>query len=413
MLRYRPCFLLLLVVLSPVSSPLFAQGTAEDYERSSKLYARTRNKVFHDRVVPHWLADNRRFWYRNDLPGGKREYILVDATTGEPDRAFDGARLAAALSRETQTEQKGESLNLDDLDFSSDGKEMRFRMGEKSWKCNLQTYKLTADPKPGAFPKAARPERDSERRRQGGQSPRITSPDNKWSVFLKENNLYVRDKASGKEHVLSEDGAADDSYSDRVIWSPDSKKLVALRSKKGQEHKVYLIESSPRFQLQPRLQSFDYYKPGDRIPITKPHLFDVTAHKEIPVKDELFPTPWPFGDFDVRWSPDSKRFTFVYNQRGHQVLRVIAVDAESGDARAIIDEQSKTFIDYAHKFFAHYLDSTNEMIWMSERDGWNHLYLIDAVKGRVKKQITQGPWVVRGVDRVDEQTREIWFRAGG
>ena len=50
---------------------------------------------------------------------------------------------------------------------------------------------------------------------------------------------------------------------------------------------------------------------------------------------------------------------------------------------------------------------------MSERDGWNHLYLYDAKTGQVKNQITKGPWVVRGVDRVDEAKRQIWFRAGG
>ncbi|MDP6556853.1 MAG: prolyl oligopeptidase family serine peptidase, partial [Pirellulaceae bacterium] len=52
-------------------------------------------------------------------------------------------------------------------------------------------------------------------------------------------------------------------------------------------------------------------------------------------------------------------------------------------------------------------------IWMSERDGWNHLYLIDSRTGDVKNQITQGHWIVRGVDHVDDQERKIWFRAGG
>src|SRR5262245_63696549 len=50
---------------------------------------------------------------------------------------------------------------------------------------------------------------------------------------------------------------------------------------------------------------------------------------------------------------------------------------------------------------------------MSVRDGWNHLYLYDAQDGKVKNQITRGPWVVRGVDFVDTAKRQIWFRAGG
>ena len=50
---------------------------------------------------------------------------------------------------------------------------------------------------------------------------------------------------------------------------------------------------------------------------------------------------------------------------------------------------------------------------MSERDGWNHLYLYDGVTGRVKNQITKGEWVVRGVDSVDVAKRQIYFRASG
>ncbi|MBM3496031.1 MAG: S9 family peptidase, partial [Armatimonadetes bacterium] len=123
------------------------------------------------------------------------------------------------------------------------------------------------------------------------------------------------------------------------------------------------------------------------------------------------PNPWDIGE--LRWEPDGKRVTFAYNQRGHQVLRIVAVDAATGQASAIVDEQSKTFIDYAGKRFVHYADATGEIVWMSERDGWNHLYLYDSRTGAVVNQITKGEWVVRGVERVDEAKRQIWLRLGG
>ena len=50
---------------------------------------------------------------------------------------------------------------------------------------------------------------------------------------------------------------------------------------------------------------------------------------------------------------------------------------------------------------------------MSERDGWNHLYLYDGTTGAVKNQITKGDWPVRGVAKVDEEKRQIWFSASG
>jgi dipeptidyl aminopeptidase/acylaminoacyl peptidase len=140
-------------------------------------------------------------------------------------------------------------------------------------------------------------------------------------------------------------------------------------------------------------------------------LFDVSARKEIPVSDELFPNPWTISN--LYWLEDSSQFNFFYNQRGHQVLRVIGVDAQSGKARAIIDEQSKTFIDYSAKFFLHRIAATHELIWMSERDGWNHLYLYDEITGKVKNQITKGEWVVRDDGFVDEAKRQISFKACG
>jgi dipeptidyl-peptidase 4 len=237
------------------------------------------------------------------------------------------------------------------------------------------------------------------------------SPDGQWTVFVKDYNLYLRSRKSGAESALTNDARADDAYGAAFFWSPDSRKLVASRRKTFPTRKVYLIESSPRDQLQPKLHSFPYAKPGDNIPYVKPHLFDIEKRREIPVRDDLFANPWEIRD--IRWQRDGKRFTFLFNQRGHQVLRVIGVDAGSGQAVPLVDEQSKTFIDYAHKNFHDYQDDTGELIWMSERDGWNHLYLYDLQTGKVKNQITRGNWPVFGVDRIDAKRRQIWFRAGG
>ena len=149
----------------------------------------------------------------------------------------------------------------------------------------------------------------------------------------------MKNLENGEEFPLSKEGTAEDGYGDQFFWSPDSKKVVAVRTKKGQERKVYFIESSPPDQIQPRLHSHNYLKPGDRIDQDKPQLFDLAAKKRIEVSDELFSNPWSITD--IRWSPDSSRFTFLYNQRGHQVMRIVAVDAKSGAARAIVDEQSQ------------------------------------------------------------------------
>ncbi len=260
-----------------------------------------------------------------------------------------------------------------------------------------------------------------------------TSPDGKWAAVVRGDNLFLRNSTDGNAEQLTYDADPNDTYArdeefernvnmeydahdaaaptPEVYWSPDSKHLVAMRLKPGTQRRVYEVESSPEDQLQPKLISYPYLKPGDQVPVSKPHLFDVAAKKEIPVSDALFPNPWSIDN--VRWDPDSSRFTLLYNQRSHQALRVLAVDAQTGAVKPVIDEESKTFIDYSGKFFSEYLDDTGEIIWMSERDGWNHLYLYDAKTGAVKNQITKGDWVVRSVDFVDRTNRQIWFQAGG
>jgi len=270
-------------------------------------------------------------------------------------------------------------------------------------------------------------------RADSGRPPPQTSPNGRWGIVLHGDNLFLTDLKSGEEQQLTYDANPNSTYRrdsefergvdgdydaqdapetmPEVYWSPDSRYVIAMRLQPGTVRKVYEVQSSPPDQLQPKIISYPYLKPGDQVPITKPHLFDVKTKREIPVNDALFANPWSITE--VRWERDSKRFTFVFNQRGHQVLRVLAVDAHSGVVHPLIDEKSKTFIDYSGKYFCDYLDVTHEIIWMSERDGWNHLYLYDSTTGQVENQITRGEWVVRNVDYVDEKNRQIWFQAGG
>jgi dipeptidyl aminopeptidase/acylaminoacyl peptidase len=235
-------------------------------------------------------------------------------------------------------------------------------------------------------------------------------PETKWTAFIKDHNVWLRDKKSGEEWQLTTNGREDNAYG-RTIWSPDGTRLVAIRTRAGGDRRVTIVESSPRDQLQPRTMTYAYLKPGDRIPQDRPYLFDPEKKKEIPVDNALFDNPWSITNH--HWSPDSKRFYFLYNQRGHGVMRVIALDAATGKAEAVVNEECKTFFDYNSKLYLRYLDETGELLWMSERSGWNHLYRIDLATGRVKNPITSGEWVVRGVDQFDEKTGELTLRVLG
>ncbi len=401
---------LLLLPLGMVASAA-GQDVREDYARADRLRERSQNKVFRDRITPHWFANNDRLWYRLDLPGGAREFVAVDATQGERKPAFDHARLAAALSKAAKKEYPADRLPFDFVQFEDDGM-VRFEADGKGW-----AYDPAADVVAEAEAPKRPPEEAPPGRNRGEFRPRQSSrrgndsPDGKFTVFVKDRDLYLRDRESKEETLLGDDGSEGDAYDGPVFWSPDSKKVVAMRTAKGDERKVYLVESSPKDQLQPKLSSYDYLKPGDKVAVSKPHLFDVESKKPVPISDALFANPWSIEE--ARWSPDSSRFTFLFNQRGHQVLRLVAVDATSGEAKALIEENFPTFVDYSNKTYIQFFDKTDEILWMSERDGWNHLYLFDSRTGAVKNRITRGDWLIRAIDRVDEETRQVWFRALG
>jgi dipeptidyl aminopeptidase/acylaminoacyl peptidase len=258
-----------------------------------------------------------------------------------------------------------------------------------------------------------------------------SSLDGKWDALIENYNVFLKPVGSTEPATpLSFDGSEGNHYTfQSIAWSPDSRHLVAYHTRPGYDRQINYVQSSPADQVQPKHFTTatlpnaaiggQYRKPGDTVDIAYPALFDIATHKEIEIDHKLFPNA-----YDITapvWWKDSRAFTFEYNQRGHQVYRVLEVDASNGEARALIDEQSKTFIYYnqlgaglsAGRRYRHNLNDGKEIVWASERDGWEHLYLYDGVTGKVKNQITKGEWIVRNVVNVDETNRQITFEAGG
>lgn len=237
------------------------------------------------------------------------------------------------------------------------------------------------------------------------------SPDGKWRSYIRDRNVFVEPATGGAAIPLSSSGTESDGFTGPLQWSPDSRKLVAFRVKSVKTRQIHMVQSSPPDQVQPVLKTIDYAKPGDEIAQPFPHLFDIDGQREIELNHELFANPWDISH--LAWAADSSEFSFVFNQRGHQVMRIVGIRADSGSARTIFEDVTKTFIDYSQKFFIRNLPETREILWASERDGNNHLYLLDAVSGSIKHQITKGYWNVRDVVEVDEAKRQLLLKIVG
>ena len=407
-----------LLVLLPARA--HAQGTAADYRRAEELRDRLDGLVVGVAGPPNWIGTSNRFWYRRTVTGG-HEYMLVDAETLEKRPAFDHERLARALSAATDTGYTALSLPFGQagFEFVDDEAAITFELRDAPWRCTLAAeYACARDTARPRQEERSRPQQWSGRRAgapedDARQDP-VRSPDGKLEAYIRNHNVWVRTVGADPDdgRPLSMDGSEGDAYRHwSIVWSPDSKKLAAYRVRPGYRRMIHFIESSPRDQIQPKYSNRFYLKPGDALDVSRPVLFHVDTGEQFVVDDALFPNAYSMSR--LVWREDGRAFTFEYNERGHQVFRVIEVDAATGKPRALIDERMPTFIDYSSKRYRFDIADGREIIWRSERDGWSHLYLYDGITGRVKNQITRGRWVVRGVDTVDVEKRQIWFRASG
>jgi dipeptidyl aminopeptidase/acylaminoacyl peptidase len=399
----------ILIVATALLIPrwVVAQGTLADYRRAASVERRLGGLAVGVADAPTWIGATGRFWYRRSVAGG-HEFVVVDAATQQKQPAFDHERLAAALSAATGERYTAKTLPFRTFAYTDSGGGAAIDVDAR-WRCKRDGACTRRDP--------PRPTPDS-------QPPFRVSPDGRTEAFIQNYNVAVRPAGKGgggASRMLSYDGSEGDAYQlGSIRWSPDSKKLVAYRRRPGYRRMVYFVLSSPAGQLQPKLDSMFYRKPGDVLDTYRPVLFDVAAGRATEIDNTLFPNPYQISS--AEWRADSRAFTFEYNQRGHQVYRIVEIEAETGKARAVISEEVPTFFNYrtirpdafdAGKKFRFDVDDGREVIWMSERDGWNHLFLYNGVTGRVKNQITKGKWVVRAVDSVDAAHRQIWFQASG
>ncbi len=454
-----------------ITASAFAQGTKADYERAASLAKRTEGKVYRSRVEPHWLPGGDSFWYRVEIAPGKSENVFVDCVKGErragyeppadagKPAALDAPRASRASDEQTQitfiNKTEGDALCWWISTGGGRKKYATLKPGERFeqhtfaghvWVVEtgdgrrLDVFEAQAGGGEAVIDGSRKDAKaPSEEKRGDGKNaqPEIRKQQPPLRAFVRDFNVWLKNRDTGEETQLTRDGSKDDAYREPILTSPDGTRAVALRVKPEQEHIVHFIESSPKDQLQPKLHSHQYIKPGDRIRQERPVLFDLEKRAAIAVDAALFAKPWDISD--LRWQPDSSQFTFLYNERGHQILRIVGVD-RAGAARTLIEEKSATFVDYSQKEWHRWLDATGELLWASERDGWNHIYLCSlrrqeagassargtqngeigeeispppAVGGYEVKPITRGDWVVRGVVRVDEKKRQLWLRVAG
>lgn len=383
-----------------------AQGTIDDYNRAYSLRTKySDSNVFYHHVEPHWIAGTHTFWYKRNTPNGQK-FVIVDADKATRTPLFNEENLGKALSMQTGKKFDTHNLPISNLSVNATADSLRFVYGKRWWLYTTHDEQLNRlDTVPEPKPERHWMEVDDEK----GGAP-VISPDGKRRAYIKNDNVYVADIASGSERALSNDGTKGNYYSSYISWSPDSKMVCAVRIRPVEKRYVYYVESSPKDQLQPKLHKQEYAKPGDELPFKVPCIFNVETRQSITPSTELFNSQYELSR--PVWNADSHAVTFEYNQRGHKVYRVLELSAETGNVRTLIEEKQEKYVNYPRLWRYDTSDSRN-IVWASERDGYNHLYLYDRKTAKVVRQITKGDWYVRDVQHIDETAKRIYFSANG
>lgn len=400
--------LLLLPAIAVIYSQIaFSQKTftAADYKQADSLVDVFGKKIFHSVQRVNWVEGKPVFWYQTLAPSGK-EFWTVNAEKLSKEKLFETDILLGQLSKIIGKPVTNSDFSPLNPKLSIDYKLFSFQMDTLLFEWNRAKKEL----KKTGTKSFEKPDEYWGDRAEDHSGPPIKSPDGKWFAFIRENNVFVKDSLGKNQVQLSFDGSIGEYYSAELFWSPDSKKLAGTKVRAEIPHYINFVESSPSDQLQPKLQKRYYPKAGDALPVSSPTLFDVVNRKQIPVDATPFLNQFTLQNID--WRKDNRAFTFEFNQRGHQRFQVVEVNAQSGICKILIDEKSETFIDYSSKLFRHDVNDGKEIVWTSERDGWNHLYLYHG-DGTLENQVTKGEWVVREVVKVVDSARQILFTASG
>jgi dipeptidyl aminopeptidase/acylaminoacyl peptidase len=425
------CLAVTVVCVLQATAVTSGQGSPADYQRAERFLGDAIRQLAYDGMVtPRWIGTSGRFWYVKDGPAGK-EFLIADPVQNTRTAAFDHDRLAAAASRAGGSTYSARNLPFDRLRFRDDGTLYAEGRG-LAVNCDLNTYTCTrtavdlSDAAQGIGPN--RPFAD------GDPPPRadVPSPDNTYTAFVLDHNLWVRNLKTGETIQLSRDGEKHYDYATplpnpvlmlqqgkedvvqtpAVFWSPDSTKIATYVMDQRNFPRLTMTLSAPKDQFRPKYFSYAYPLPVDfDLPTSKLVVFDVPKRKHAVVAARPL-TQLYYGGPRVDWSADSSRFMYREIERGYAHVRFRSVDAATGASRDIIDEKGAPLVSTS-VLITQPFNGGREVIWSAERDGWNHFYLYDAEKGVLKNQITRGEWVIRSIDHIDEANRILYFSGAG
>ncbi|GAC1311445.1 MAG: DPP IV N-terminal domain-containing protein [Mucilaginibacter sp.] len=457
---YLSFLLLLLFVGARAQAPASVAPVKANYQLASRFSPKKLQKlVFSTAVEPHWLKYSNRFWYVFENTDIKRWYI-VDPAKRAKKLMFDNDKLAAEITLIVKDPFDAQHLPIENLKFTKDESSIRFEL-----KSSIDVIKKDRKDKKAAdslekkvfyFTYNLQTNKLTELKNYDKVKPRPTwasiAPDSSAVIFSKKNNLYWMDKENYKkalkneddstivEHQLTKDGIEYYGYGgndnetnvdavknknkrkpSQVLWSPDSKHFVTIRTDNRKVKELWVINSvaDPR----PTLETYKYEMPGEKeSPLREMILFNFEAKSYQKLNTSLFKdqelSTWQAPVLQKNkddefvpsvWLGTANEFYFYRTGRDLKRIDVCSVDIGTGKVTVHVQERMNTYIDITRPGL---INGGAELVEWSERDGWGHFYLYDNA-GKLKNQITSGPFHCDEIVKIDEKKRVLYFTASG
>ncbi|WP_196890801.1 S9 family peptidase [Aureivirga marina] len=241
------------------------------------------------------------------------------------------------------------------------------------------------------------------------------SPDSKKVAYVKDNNIFIKDFTTGKTTQVTTDGKknkiingiTDWVYEEEFAfvrafdWSADSKNIAFIRFDETDVPEFSMDIYGNK--LYPTQQVFKYPKAGENNSVVSLHIYNL-GKKET--------TKISLGDYEyiprLKWSNDANKLTAITLNRHQNDLNLFFIDAATFDAKPVLHETDKAYIEVTDLNFEFLKDGS--FVWTSDRSGYNHIYHY-AKDGKLKKQITSGNWDVTKYYGYNEKLKRIYYQS--
>jgi dipeptidyl-peptidase 4 len=355
-----------------------------------------------------WLADGAAYTTLEPSEDGKgQDIVRYDVERGTREVLVAAGKLIP---------QGAEGpLEIDDYAWSGDGKHlMVFTNTQPVWRLNTRGDYWVLDLASGAM------------RKLGGSEAKPSTlmfakfaPDGGRVGYVRENNLYVEDLSSGQITALTADGSRTlingtfdwvyeeelmNYYADGWRWSPDGKSVAFWQLNADSVRNFSMVNNTD--SVYSRVIEVQYPKVGETNSAARVGIVSAAGGDTRWLQIEGDPRNHYIARMD--WAASSDEVILQRLNRLQNRNEVMLGDARSGRVKTVLVEQDSTWVDLWDDLV--WLDNGKSFTWVSDRDGWNHVYVVSR-DGSKSRLVTKGDYDVLDIKGIDPKGGWLYFIA--